>query len=175
MLPQPIPESRKIPRSGGTYLLILACECTEVIRVGRLGEMLLRPGFYVYLGSSFGPGGLRARIGHHLHLSERPHWHVDYLRARTGVYGVWYRADRVKREHDWAARIGALSGAVIPLRGFGSSDCGCPSHLYYFPACPSEAAWRRRLGKLIHVRPSSSSRCYTPPDRDEAGRTGAEL
>jgi len=67
----------------GTYILILKSAVTRRVRVGRLGNLQLCPGYYVYIGSAFGPGGLRARIDHHQRLAKRPHWHIDYLRRHT--------------------------------------------------------------------------------------------
>jgi Uri superfamily endonuclease len=49
----------------GTYALILSCSTNIRVQIGRLGTMLLQPGYYVYLGSALGSGGLRARIAHH--------------------------------------------------------------------------------------------------------------
>ena len=63
--------------------------------------MRLQPGYYVYLGSALGPGGLRARITHHQKLSPRPHWHIDYLRAYTQIHCIWFCNDARRREHQW--------------------------------------------------------------------------
>ncbi len=49
------------------------------LEIGRLGSFNIIPGFYAYVGSAFGPGGLRARIRHHLESVAQPHWHIDYL------------------------------------------------------------------------------------------------
>ncbi len=46
----------------GTYALVLACQKTGRVRIGRLGVLALQPGFYVYVGSAFGSGGLAARL-----------------------------------------------------------------------------------------------------------------
>jgi len=35
----------------GTYALLIASVTDAVIRVGRLGNLRLRPGYYVYVGS----------------------------------------------------------------------------------------------------------------------------
>ena len=56
----------------GTYALVLSCSADFDIQIGRLGTMRLQPGYYVYLGSALGPGGLRARIAHHQKPSLRP-------------------------------------------------------------------------------------------------------
>jgi Uri superfamily endonuclease len=45
--------------------------------------MRLRHGYYLYLGSALGLGGLRTRIADRQKPSLRPHWHFDYLRAHT--------------------------------------------------------------------------------------------
>jgi len=63
----------------GTYALVMRCSSDQQVEVGKLGSLRLQSGFYVYVGSAFGPGGLKARIAHHVKISERPHWHIDYL------------------------------------------------------------------------------------------------
>lgn len=67
------------------------------------------------------------------HRAVRPHWHIDYLRRHTRLESVWYRCG-VPREHDWAAQIAELPTATTVLLGFGSSDCGCDTHLFWFEA-----------------------------------------
>jgi Uri superfamily endonuclease len=68
------------PAEPGTYVLLLRCSSTRAVHVGRLGTLRLRPGWYVHVGSAYGPRGLRARISHHRHRVQRPHWPIDYLR-----------------------------------------------------------------------------------------------
>jgi len=119
------------PDAPGTYALLLRCASCRRVSIGRLEVLQLRPGWYVYVGSAFGPGGLRARISHHQRVARRPHWHVDYLRRRAQMFAVWYVCGK-RCEHEWARFVGAMPGATIPLTGFGSSDCGCPTHLFSF-------------------------------------------
>ena len=45
----------------GTYALVLAAIDRQTIQVGRLGAFDVRPGFYVYVASALGPGGLPVR------------------------------------------------------------------------------------------------------------------
>ncbi len=125
-----------IESKPGTYALILFCASNARIQIGRLGIMQLQRGYYVYLGSALGPGGLRARIAHHQKLSTRPHWHIDYLRAHTRLHSVWLNYDGRRREHEWARATQKLNGATIPLPGFGASDCSCLSHVYFFKGRP---------------------------------------
>jgi Uri superfamily endonuclease len=129
----------------GTYVLVLFARTNGLVWIGRLGRLRLQSGFYVYVGSALGSGGVRARLAHHLKASSRPHWHIDYLRRHTLLEEVWYCHDRVSREHYWAQRLGTQARASIPLAGFGSSDCRCVSHLYFFPNRPSRNAFSRSL------------------------------
>ena len=123
----------------GTYALVLRSSSTRAIRIGRLGVLALRPGYYVYIGSAFGPGGLRARIAHHARRTPLPHWHIDYLRRHTRIESVGYCCGE-RREHEFAAAIRALPGTAVPMRGFGSSDCGCETHLFWFTFMPPSCA-----------------------------------
>jgi Uri superfamily endonuclease len=40
-----------IQSSPGTYALLLSSATDAVIRIGRLGDLRLQPGYYVYIGS----------------------------------------------------------------------------------------------------------------------------
>jgi Uri superfamily endonuclease len=131
----------------GTYALILSCSTKIHIQIGSLRTMCLQPGYYVYLGSALGHGGLRARIAHHRKLSPKPHWHIDYLRAHTQIHGIWFSYDARRREHQWARAMLTMRGARVPLPGFGASDCNCRSHLYFFNRCPSRMTFQRGLGR----------------------------
>ena len=116
----------------GTYALVCTCRSTRRITVGRLGTMQLRPGMYIYVSSALGPGGVRARIAHHHRKVVSPYWHIDALRRYVRIDRVLVAYGRRRRECKWAAEFGALPGASIPLPGFGSSDCHCAAHLFYF-------------------------------------------
>ena len=133
----------------GTYALILVAKETRCLRIGRLGSLALRPGWYVYVGSAFGPGGLGARLAHHRKRAARPHWHVDHLRLHTQLARVWYTHDPVRREHQWARVMPRLPGAEAPLRGFGASDCACTSHLVRFARRPSWRRFQREIRALF--------------------------
>jgi Uri superfamily endonuclease len=129
----------------GTYALVLANENDRVIRAGRVGPFELLRGHYIYVGSAFGPGGLKARLAHHAKISPRPHWHIDYLRAHAHLVEVWYTHDSRRCEHLWARLLGSMRGARTPAVGFGASDCRCSSHLFFFGRRPSKTAFERRF------------------------------
>jgi Uri superfamily endonuclease len=134
--------------AAGTYALLLGVERHARVRIGALGEMDLEPGALVYVGSARGSGGLRARLGHHCRTSTRPHWHLDYLHAETAILGAWVSTSPDLLEHRWASAVGAMRGAAIPAADFGSSDCACPAHLFWFARRPSATTLRRALSDV---------------------------
>ena len=132
----------------GTYALVLASQKTGPLRIGKLGTLELKQGVYIYVGSAFGPGGLAARIRHHTQIAVRPHWHIDYLRAACDLIEIWFTTEAARREHSWAGAVARLPGAGVPMPGFGSSDCQCATHLFWFKNPPSIRAFRQRVRTL---------------------------
>jgi Uri superfamily endonuclease len=133
----------------GTYAIVLTPNAERSIKVGKLGILRVQSGYYIYVGSAFGPGGLEARIAHHRRKSHRSRWHIDYLRATAEICQVWYTYDSRPREHQWAETLAAAKESTTPFPGFGSSDCNCLAHLYYFKSKPTIASFRRRLRAKI--------------------------
>lgn len=125
-----------IPHDPGTYALIMKPIWGGEVTIGKRGMISLRGGWFVYVGSAFGPGGLAARIGRHLSKKERLHWHIDYLLTAVKVAEVWFTLDQVKKEEEWAVQFSARDDADNPMHGFGSGDCGCPGHLFWFRRRP---------------------------------------
>lgn len=130
---------------SGSYVLVLRLTNRKQINIGRLGNFSLRPGYYVYVGSAFGPGGLSARLHHHLRPVRRGHWHVDHLRKVAQVEQIWYAEQETRREHEWAALLEAMPGMSIAILGFGSSDCRCQGHLFYASAKPDSDVFARLI------------------------------
>lgn len=141
-----------VPARPGTYALLLNVARRQRITVGRLGALAAAQGFYLYTGSAFGPGGLRARLRHHLGTPHRLHWHIDYLRRIAVPCEIWYSDDRNSSEHVWAGICAGLAGASIPLRRFGASDCDCDAHLFHFKTPPDFAAFEK------HFAPAAAPR-----------------
>lgn len=90
-------------------------------------------------GSAFGPGGLRARLRHHLESVAEPHWHIDYLLEYAEPVEVWYALSGRKLEQDLAQLLEQASGFRMPIQRFGSSDYrrSRASHLFYSKRHPS--------------------------------------
>jgi Uri superfamily endonuclease len=120
----------------GTYVLILRLREPTSLSIGRLGRFDLPPGWYLYVGSAFGPGGLAGRLAHHSRPVRRPHWHIDYLRVAAQVRDVWWAIQETPREHEWAGLLAASSVVTPVIPGFGASDCCCRTHLFFSPAVP---------------------------------------
>ena len=116
--------------------------------VGSLGVIRFDTGIYAYVGRAFGPGGLAARLAHHLRPVVSAHWHIDYLRSRGTVREIWYSQSAPSWEHRWARALSQMRGAVVPADGFGSSDCQCRSHLLKFNRAPRKESFRRQLRRL---------------------------
>jgi len=138
-----------IPHERGTYALLLLSTCRQSVAVGHLGVLDVRPGTYVYVGSAFGPGGLRARVARHTSANKKKRWHIDYLMDVARPIEIWYSVGSKKQEHAWANAIARMPGASVPMRGFGSSDCRCEAHLFYF----AERPFARVLGANANVIP----------------------
>ncbi|MFQ5628965.1 MAG: DUF123 domain-containing protein [bacterium] len=125
--------------------MIQHCLRARCIQIGRLGEIHTQKGYYIYIGSAFGPGGVRARVNRHLRITDFRHWHIDYLRPFVQILEVWYSHDQVRREHQWAEIFGLTPGLDIPLNGFGASDCRCPAHLFFAEVPFSLEIFRSRI------------------------------
>jgi Uri superfamily endonuclease len=138
----------------GTYVLALWLGSPRQVTIGRLGEFEFPAGWYLYVGSALGSGGLPARVQRHWrHLTseKRAHWHIDYLREQAVWGGAWAcESGRSLPEQDlecrWAATLRSLPGSQVVVPGFGASDCRCATHLIHMPALPAEEWFRSTLG-----------------------------
>jgi len=110
----------------GLYLIL--AELTEAadiqVRSGR--RFKLEKGFYGYVGSAL--SGLERRIARHLSTRKKLYWHIDYL-LNSAVVRVVISAETSRKEECFTAH--ALSRRLPAIPGFGSSDCNCPSHLFF--------------------------------------------
>ena len=145
------------PSEPGSYVLIMHLDQPTAITVGKLGTFEFAAGWYAYAGSALGQGGLAARLAYHQRREKSYHWHIDYLSEHLAPDEVWYTNDPTHREHHWSEVLSHTAGASIPLPGFGSSDCRCISHLYFFSSRPSINYYRRK----IHAGVDGHARIFT--------------
>lgn len=117
------------------YLLLLELRRGRILRIGELGRRLAFPrGFYLYVGSA--QRNLPQRLARHLCHEKALHWHIDYLLTCARICSIYsYEAPR-EWECRLSQRIAGLKGVRVALKGFGSSDCSCQTHLYYSPTTP---------------------------------------
>jgi len=136
-----------LPHEKGTYVLIASVARMKRLAIGQLGEFDIVPGFYAYVGSAFGAGGLRARIGHHLESTASLHWHIDFLLQVAEPVEVWYTTSGQKLEHYWADLLEKAPQFRIPIPRFGSSDYhrSRASHLFYSKRRPAFGWFRQQL------------------------------
>ena len=118
---------------GGTYCLVMKLDRPTSIQIGRLGRESFPQGYYVYVGSAL--NGLTRRIARHLSQLKKKHWHVDYLLEYAKTIGTRRIYSVEKRECALSEEVGRICHG-IPMDGFGSSDCRCSTHLYFFPENP---------------------------------------
>jgi Uri superfamily endonuclease len=133
---------RALTPSPGTYVLVLRSPRSAEAPIGRWGRLAIRRGHYLYVGSAFGAGGVRARVARHCRAAKSKHWHIDYLREFATPIAVWYSDAPARLEHRWAAALSRVSGAA-PIPGFGCSDCRCEAHLFFTLKAPEPAAFAR--------------------------------
>jgi len=128
----PLEVLRKAFKPSGAYLLLLELKIDKKISVGKLGEILFKKGFYVYVGSA--KRNLYNRLDRHERREKRFHWHIDYLRKYADHFKIIPILTPEKIECELAQNLKTLAQSLIPH--FGSSDCNCKSHLFYFEKSP---------------------------------------
>jgi Uri superfamily endonuclease len=92
---------------------------------------------------------MAARIRHHRKIATRPHWHIDYLRVVCDLVEVWFTTDPTNHEHVWAKALARVPGVCQPMPGFGSSDCKCDSHLFWWKGITPVVTVRQSLKPLV--------------------------
>jgi Uri superfamily endonuclease len=110
----------------GTYLLLININENKYIKIGKLGKIFFKKGNYIYVGSAL--NGLEQRINRHLRSNKKTHWHIDYLLEFGKIINAYYKQGKIREECNFA---GFFSEKLIPVPGFGSSDCNCKTHLFY--------------------------------------------
>jgi len=152
----------------GVYCVIAILRERHRIVVGSLGAVDFAPGVYVYVGS--GMAGVEQRIDRHRRKDKTKHWHIDFLMHEAEYFGsAAIPCETRKVECSVVRALVQCEGVVSTVPGFGSSDCGCGSHLIYFgdsdPEWVAEAI-SLRLSMLECVYPSTKDGdAWTPRKR----------
>jgi Uri superfamily endonuclease len=143
----------------GAYALHLNMASPKTLQVGKLGMFRFPAGDYIYLGSALGPGGLKARLNHHVGGEGQPHWHIDYLRENAVLVGFCYLETELRQECLWSQTMALLPEASITAPRFGASDCEsggkkCPAHLISFGSAISLKDLQSILAAASRLPPS---------------------
>ena len=111
----------------GVYILVVSVSKDINVNVGALGSVNFEKGLYAYVGSA--QNNLEKRIERHLRKTKQKFWHIDYLldNANVEVLKVFHKKAGRLEECKIAKNISEIG---VPVKGFGSSDCKCKSHLF---------------------------------------------
>ncbi len=124
-----------IPGEKGYYVLVINVVKPLDTIIGSLGRIQFRKGYYLYIGSACGSGGLRARIKRHLRRSKNIHWHIDYLLSCRDVVieGImFFTVPDCSVDYESIIARELVSRSFDYVRGFGCSDKRSDlSHLIY--------------------------------------------
>ncbi len=120
----------------GTYCLILLLAQDRQIAIGQRKRITFPRGYYVYVGSAL--NNLAQRIKRHCSSQKRRRWHIDWLLDAAVIVNVMVIPSPQRWECALSQRLAVLSQRVV-MKGFGSSDCACLTHLHYFEDDPTQA------------------------------------
>lgn len=129
--------------NSGIYLLNICLKKDYVIKTGALGKIKYKKGYYFYIGSA--QRNLKARIKRHLSNDKKFHWHIDYLLDNAKIVEYVILNAEKSLECSLYQSLKGDKDFEVPIKGFGSSDCKCKSHLLY----SKEKVDLRRLLKQI--------------------------
>ncbi len=113
------------------YLILLKNEQEKEIEIGSLGEIRFEDGYYIYVGSA--RNNISSRLKRHLQKEDKnKYWHIDYLRSELNFRGFLSFS---RKEYDSECRLVSYiekeTGFKKVVKGFGSSDTECYSHLLF--------------------------------------------
>ncbi|MBU5689274.1 MAG: GIY-YIG nuclease family protein [Candidatus Aenigmarchaeota archaeon] len=114
----------------GTYIILIHLKNDQIIKIGSLGKIYFKKGYYCYIGSAFGRSiNIENRVSRHLRKNKKIRWHIDYFlkNKKTKIIDILIFENR--KIECFLAKI--LSKKFKPIKKFGSSDCKCISHFYY--------------------------------------------
>jgi Uri superfamily endonuclease len=125
---------------------VIRLKKSQLVAVGRPGRFLFPAGYCVYTGS--GHRGLESRIARHLRRQKKLRWHIDYLLQYGQVLEVKRYGDD-QEECGLSRRVERLPGGRVVVQGFGSSDCKCLTHLFYFRRNPASDLGNGRVQQVM--------------------------
>jgi Uri superfamily endonuclease len=132
----------------GAYVLLVALRAPLALVLPGRRQVVLPTGWYLYCGSAYGPGGLRARLRRHMQRGKKLKWHIDRLTEAGHAAGAW-----VVPGGNECLLVEAMSHLPCPAPGFGSSNCRtCRNHLLRWPGGPASDIWGKQQGLSAPTR-----------------------
>ena len=119
----------------GSYILVVKLRKNSSIKVGSLDKIFFPKGYYCYVGSALGKTVyLEKRLERYGRLNRQKkgnlHWHIDYLLVNPAAKIV---AAKIFPNRDVECEVSRnLAKISRVVKNFGSSDCKCEGHLFYF-------------------------------------------
>ena len=109
------------------YILGIVLDKDIELKIKSLGKINFKKGFYLYVGSA--KRNFKARINRHLIKKKKKFWHIDYLLSlnEAKIKEIWI-TNKIKECQ--IANFLNKEGYNF-INRFGSSDCKCPSHLFF--------------------------------------------
>lgn len=119
-------------KDAGSYIIMIHLSRAATVAVGGLGDRHFPAGYYLYVGTA--KRALTQRMERHIRKQKAFHWHIDYLRSFAERCTAIAIRSSTPLEHELAAAVERIADGCVP--SFGSSDCGCASHLFRFTENP---------------------------------------
>jgi sugar fermentation stimulation protein A len=111
----------------GSYCIAAFLPEDSDIDIAKLGTFSFPRGMYIYTGSAL--SSLESRIGRHLSKEKKMKWHIDFFLEKAEPLG--YIPIISDEKEECSINSNFLEKGRVLAKGFGSSDCSCPSHLVY--------------------------------------------
>lgn len=147
--------------NNGIYILELKVQSSIKFSHQRLGSLVLKKGFYYYVGSA--QKHLIKRINRHLLKEKKLHWHIDYLTTNNKVtLGNTFIIPNLSKSYECKInkQLSSEFGFEYPIKNFGSSDCNdCVSHLLFSPSGLNYNQLCSLYHSTVLFMPSSSDIC----------------
>ncbi len=130
----PYEKLKSLNLNTGSYITLYRLFENEKIKIGKNKVLNFSPGFHLYTGSAM--NSLWARTERHKKNVKNKKWHVDFLHPPM-KHVKTYTFNALDIECSLAQNLQKI---FEPVPYFGSSDCKCPSHLFYSKSPPEENA-----------------------------------
>ncbi len=126
-----------------SYILILKLDEGKKIKIGSLGNIKFKKGYYMYVGSA--KNSIK-RIERHFKAEKKLRWHIDYLSVNAKVL------DALLFDIEECDLSNVLLQHFEKIKGFGCSDCKCITHLFYSATNPIEKLKKLFKGKFYNYK-----------------------